>query len=108
MDAIGPETFTFTELVKIIRSRVGSRARIISVPPVAALALSGLLGRLVHDVVLTRDELLGLTQNLLVTDSTPTGRTPFSEWARDNAHLLGAKYASELERHYRSPLHSQA
>jgi NADH dehydrogenase len=101
IDAVGPETFTFAALVRMVRERVGSRARIVSLPPGVALFLSRLVGLLVKDVVLTRDEVEGLMQNLLVTSSPPAGQTRFSEWARDNAHMLGAKYASELERHYR-------
>jgi nucleoside-diphosphate-sugar epimerase len=102
IDAIGPETFTFAELVQIIHKQVGSRARIVSLPPGLALILSRLVGMLVKDVVLTRDEIVGLMANLLVTNSPPAGKTRFSEWARENIHVLGAKYASELERHYRS------
>jgi len=101
MDAIGPETFTFTELVQIIHALVGSRAWIVSLPPGLALFLSRLVGLLVNDVVLTRDEMTGLMDNLLVTNSPPAGKTQFSEWAKENVQFLGAKYASELERHYR-------
>ena len=101
VDAIGPETFIFTELVQIIHARVGSHARVVSLPPGLALFLSRFVGMLVNDVVLTRDEVVGLMDNLLVTKSSPVGKTKFSEWAKENVQFLGTNYASELERHYR-------
>ena len=101
VDAIGPETFTFAELVRIIHAQVGSHARVVSLPPGLALTLSRLVGMIVNDVVLTRDEVVGLMDNLLVTNSPPVGNTRFSEWAKENVQFLGVKYASELERHYR-------
>ena len=108
VDAVGPETFTFAELVRIIHAQVGSHARVVSLPPGLALSLSRLVGMVVNDVVLTRDEVNGLMDNLLVTNSPPAGKTRFSEWARENVHFLGTKYASELERHYRSNVLSEA
>ncbi len=102
VDAIGPETFTFADLVRTIHAQIGSRARVVSLPPGLALFLSRLVGMLVNDVVLTRDEVVGLMDNLLVTNSPPVGKTRFSEWAKENVQFLGAQYASELERHYRT------
>ena len=101
MDAVGPETFTFEELVELIAHQVGSRARIVHTPPGVALALSSLVGRAVHDVVLTREEVKGLMAGLLISPDAPTGRTRLSDWLARHAHLLGRRYASELERHYR-------
>lgn len=101
LDAVGPETYTFEELVRLVRQRVGSRAMIVRVPALAALAAARLIGSLVGDVVITPDEVSGLTANLLVSDQPPTCPTRFSRWLQDHAHELGAHYASELERHYR-------
>jgi len=101
LDAAGPDTYTFAEMVHHIADAVGSRTKIIGLPPGLALALSRVIGALVKDVVLTRDEVDGLMANLLVTDSSPTGTTRLSEWLRDHADSVGAQYASELNRHYR-------
>jgi NADH dehydrogenase len=103
MDAVGPETYTFQELVQLIAAKVGSRARIVHMPPSVALFLSRLVGRAVHDVVLTKEEVEGLMAGLLVSQNEPTGRTRLSEWASRHAHLLGTRYASELHRHFREP-----
>ena len=100
IDAIGPETFTFNELVDLIRRGVGSRTIITHLPPMAAWRLSGLVGKLVRDVVLTREEVIGLMEERLYVESPPTGQTLFSEWVRQNAGDLGKRYAHELDRHY--------
>ncbi|MFQ6130563.1 MAG: SDR family oxidoreductase [Armatimonadota bacterium] len=101
VDTVGTETYTFLELVRLIRSYVGSRARLIHVSPRVALAAGWLLGRLVRDVIITREEIEGLMANLLVSDAAPTCPTRFSEWGRKHGGTLGTQYASELARHFR-------
>ena len=101
IDAVGPETLAFEELVRLIADKTGSRARIVHVRPGLAFALTRLVGWLVRDVVLTRDEIEGLMAGLLVSDAAPTGGTRFSRWLAENAGILGRRYASELDRHYR-------
>jgi uncharacterized protein YbjT (DUF2867 family) len=100
-DAVGPETCTFDELVTLIRREIESHARIAHVPPALALAAGAALGRVLRDVVITRDEIGGLMANLLVSDDPPTCPTRFSEWLRDHAEELGGEYRSELRRHYK-------
>ena len=101
VDAVGPETYTFDQLVMLVRREIGSGARIVHVPPALALVAGAALGRVVRDVVITRDEIGGLMANLLVSDKRPTCPTQFSKWLRGHASELGAQYQSELERHYR-------
>lgn len=100
IDAVGPETFTFEELVRLIARSVGSRARIIHVPPALALGASRFIGYMVKDVVVTKDELGGLMRNLVVTDGPATGQRRLSDWLTKNAGRVGATYASEVSRHY--------
>lgn len=101
IDAIGPQTFTFDELVALVAAVVGSRSKVIHVTPRLAYWLSRLVGWWVGDVLLTREEVAGLMAGLLVTDSPATGETRFSDWVRQNADALGVVYAHELKRHYR-------
>ena len=101
VDAAGPEVYTFDALVRLIAKTVRSRARIIHMRPDLALFLSRLIGYLVGDVVLTREEVDGLMSNLLVSSGPPTGRTRLSEWLRQHADTVGARYASEVKKHYR-------
>ncbi len=101
LDAQGPDEFSFDELVRLIAEKVGSYARILHVPPNLALVLCGVLGKLVGDVVLTREEIEGLMANLLVSASPPTGNSWLSDWLEQNREGVGRQYASELKRHYR-------
>ncbi len=66
MDAPGPDTLTFNEIVASVRRAVGSRALVVHLPVAVVLATTRLLGLLVHDVVLTRDEIRELMESLLV------------------------------------------
>lgn len=99
-DAVGPETYTFEDLVRLIAQTVGRNVRIIHVPPRLALTATDLIGRFVSDVVLTHAEIEGLSTNLLVSHRPPTCPTRLSDWLRDHAATVGTGYASEIARHY--------
>jgi len=98
IDAIGPETYRYRELVRELARIIGVRRPIVSVPSRLGYAGGWLLGKLLGDVLVTRDEVEGLMQDLLATQSEPVGRTRLSSWAREHAATLGRHYASELGR----------
>lgn len=101
LDAVGPETYSFEELVRLLADRIGTGARIVHVSPSMALLLGNLLGLIVKDVMITEDEIKGLMSGLLVSAGPPAARTRLSEWLDMNADRLGVAYASEVQRHYR-------
>jgi uncharacterized protein YbjT (DUF2867 family) len=98
INAVGPETFTYRELVRTIGTIIGKNRPIISVSPEFGYWSGWLIGRLMGDVLITRHEIAGLMQNLLVTSSAPEGKTPLTEWAKQHASTLGLHYASEMKR----------
>lgn len=100
-DAVGPETYTFDALIRLIAGAVHSRARILHMNPGLSLVVAQVIGSVVNDVLLTRDELRGLMAGLLGSADPPTGTRRFSAWLADDAAALGREYASELGRHYR-------
>lgn len=100
IDAVGPETYAYEDLVRLIAETIGSTARIVHVPPRLALALGKVLGFMVRDIVLTREEIDGLMAGLLVSKNPPTGSTHLSQWLKKNADKIGRHYASEIGRHY--------
>jgi len=98
VDAIGPETFTYRGLVEMIGASIGKKRHIISLPPWLGYWAGWLIGKFMGDVLITRDEIDGLMQDLLYTDSPPQGTTKLSSWAQEHASTLGLHYASELKR----------
>ena len=56
------------------------------------------VGKWQGDVLITREEIRGLMRDLLCVDSTPTGTTRLTDWAREHASERGVRYASELAR----------
>ena len=98
VDAIGPETFTYRELVAQIGRIIQKPRPIVSVPPAVGHLVGWVVGKIVGDVVITRAEIAGLMAGLLCTNSKPTGETSLTEWATANSATLGVRYASELGR----------
>jgi NADH dehydrogenase len=100
--AAGPEILNFDEMVQLVRDAVQSRALLVHMPWPPVLLTTRLLGLIVGDVVLTRDEIRELTESLLVSPQKPTTCTRFSEWIAANAATIGKSWSSELERNFRS------
>jgi nucleoside-diphosphate-sugar epimerase len=101
VDAVGPDSPTFRDMVLAIRAAVGSRALIVPAPGWAIPPLSAALGTALHDVLLTRDEYGAMADGLADSDGPSTGSTSLTEWIAGHGHELGRSYANELTRHYR-------
>jgi uncharacterized protein YbjT (DUF2867 family) len=100
IDAAGPETMAFRELVTQVRSAVNAHTPIIGLPAPLMAASARALGLLVRDVVLTPDEIRGLVAGLLVSRAEPLGTIAFSRWLDEHRASVGRSYANELQRHY--------
>jgi len=100
VDAVGPERPTFTELVREIRRAVGSRTRIVNVPVPILLGMSQVLGAVMHDVLLTRDEYRSMAEGLADSEAPATGGVRLSEWLSEHGETLGTSYANELDLHF--------
>lgn len=100
IDAVGPDSYTFKELVRLVGDTIGAQRPLISVPPRLALFAAQFISLFVRDVVLTLEEVDGLMANLLVSREPARGKTYFKDWLNNNRDKVGVKYASELERHY--------
>lgn len=98
IDTIGPETFTYRELVEEIGRIIDRERQIVSIPPSLGYMFGWVMGKFLGDVTITRDEIDGLMANLLYTDSPPVGKTRLTDWARENSSTLGIRYANELAR----------
>jgi NADH dehydrogenase len=101
VDAAGPEIITYAELVHSVAIAVRRRPRIVNLPAGLTLLAGDIVGLGVRDVLLTRQELEGLMQELLVSHEPPRGTLRIDDWLMRSAGVLGKSYASELSRHFR-------
>jgi len=99
-DATGPETFTFDELVRLIKDKINSNAIIVHLARWFPLIFTKIVGKFVNDVMLTKDEVDGLMEDLLYSRYPPKANTKLSFWLEENSKSIGTEYASELKRHY--------
>jgi NADH dehydrogenase len=98
VDAVGPETFTYREFVKTVGRIIGVNRPIISVPGWLGWLAGRLIGSMHGDVMITMDEVRGLTADLLYVDSRPLGTTRLTDWVRAHRETLGRQYTSEMAR----------
>lgn len=101
VDAVGPETFEFCELVRTLAQIIGVRRPIVRVPRWLGYAVSRVVNPFVGDVIITWEEILGLTRGILDSSAPATGKTRLTEWAPRHAQELGRRYASEVGRRVR-------
>lgn len=98
INAIGPETFTYRELVETIGQMIGKKRALLSIPPALGYLAGRIVSAFVDDVLVTREEIDGLMADLLHVDAPPTGKTQLTHWVRQHADNLGKHYTSELAR----------
>jgi uncharacterized protein YbjT (DUF2867 family) len=98
IDAVGPETLRFQELVCAIRAATGSRSPILHVPSTVFHVAARALGLVVRDTVLTSEEITALTSELLISQQPPLGKIAFTDWITE--HAIGETYANEINRHF--------
>jgi uncharacterized protein YbjT (DUF2867 family) len=98
INAIGPEAFTYRGLVETIKQSLGLRRMIIGVPPRLGYWGTKMLGWVVGDVIITREEIRGLMQGRLYVDAPPLGATRLTAWIDEHKDSLGRHYTSEMAR----------
>lgn len=98
IEAIGPETFTYRELVARIGRAISVKRPIISVPPILGYWSCRMVGLFIGDVVITREEIRGLMEGRLFVDAPPLGATKLTDWIDRHRDSLGRRYTSEMAR----------
>jgi hypothetical protein len=100
LDAAGPDTMSFADYVRLVARACGERRLIVGLPAPLVLAALRLLELWLDDVVLTREELLGLRQELLISRKPALGREPDGAWLLENGSSLGRVYVNDVQRHF--------
>jgi NADH dehydrogenase len=98
VNAIGPETFTYLELARTVRHALGLNRPIIPVPQELGYWSCRMIGLLVRDVVITRQEIRGLMEGRLCVDAPPLGTTKLTAWIDQHRDTLGRYYTNEIAR----------
>jgi nucleoside-diphosphate-sugar epimerase len=98
LNAVGPETFTFRELVETIGRIIGKSRLIVSIPPRWTYLVGVMIGKFTRDVMITWPEVQALMANLLYVQTPPTCDTKLTDWVHAYGRFLGQQYANELER----------
>jgi NADH dehydrogenase len=101
VDSAGPEIFTFTQMVNLIKREIGVRTAVVHMPPALSMLGARFAGFVTGDMLLTRDEMDDLMHDILVSHEPPRGTIRLSDWLKVNKDWVGRQYASEMERHYR-------
>jgi nucleoside-diphosphate-sugar epimerase len=101
VDAVGPQSVTFREMVDAIRLAVGSRALVVPVPGPMLLGMSAVLGAALRDTLLTGEEYRAMADGLADSAAPAAGEIVFTDWVAAHGHELGRAYANELDRHFR-------
>lgn len=101
VDAAGPDTVTYGEFVEGIAIAVGRRPRFVYMSPRLTLWAGNIVASRLRDVMLTKQELQGLMEDLLVSHEKPRGARRMDNWLLSNSDTIGRTYASELDRHWR-------
>ena len=101
VDAVGPDSPTFREMVTAIRAATGSRSLLLPTPGWLIPPLSAVLGAALRDVLLTAEEYQAMAAGLATSDAPSTGQSSLMDWIAGHGSQLGRAYANELDRHYR-------
>jgi NADH dehydrogenase len=98
VDAVGPDTFSYREMVEEMAGAMGHRRVILPISDFVALGVAKVLGLALRDIVITRHEISGLRDESMYTGTEPLGTTRFSDWLRSESDTLGRRYVNDLDR----------
>jgi NADH dehydrogenase len=98
VNAVGPESLTYAEMVRTVARGIGCRRPILPTPVCAGYLAGRLVGALNHDTVFTWEEVTALTRGLMDADPPRAGTRTLQDYVRSHAERLGRTYHSERAR----------
>ena len=100
VDAAGKTVMTFREYVQLVARACGLRRLVLGAPAWMAFVGLRLMDRMLSDVTLTQEELMGLEQELLLSHEPPRGDESVEAWLMQNGANLGTRYLNDIDRHF--------
>ena len=100
IDAVGPEVFTYAEMVRLGRDRIGANCLVLTAPKPLSYSAGRSVRFFLNETALTHAEAEGLSAGLLVShsDGDPPGHTKLTDWLRQNANWPGHKQTAHIDR----------
>ena len=98
INAVGPDTFTYREMVEQMARAMGKRRLIVPSPDWLILAAGKILGFFLKDIVITGHEISGLRNESMYTGTEPLGTTRFADWLESEKDTLGRRFVNDLSR----------
>ena len=95
VDAAGPDIFGFDDYVRLLGQANARTPRLVRMPPGLMLAALAIAGLPLRDRILTREELDGLRDELLVSRAPATTTGSVSEWVLEHGSSFGGGYAND-------------
>lgn len=93
INAVGPETFTFRELVGAVAQALGLHRLLLPVPAFAGMLAGWIIGKIQRDIFLLPDEIRMMRAGLLHVAPPSTCPTRLIDWMCEHADELGRAYA---------------
>ena len=100
VDAAGKTVMTFREYVCLLARACGVRRPVFGVPACLSLSALRVMDFILGDIILTKEELLGLKQELLLSHESPRGEESVEEWLMAHGDSLGRSYINDIHRHF--------
>ncbi len=100
IDAAGPDIMSFRDYLALLQKACGVRRWRPSVPGWLCLLMLKPIELLLRDIVLTKEELQGLQQELLLSREAPLGTASVEQWLMENGDIMGRAYVNDLRRHF--------
>src|SRR5260370_5850649 len=94
VDAVGPQSLTFRQLVEEIRDAVGSHSVILPVPGALIPALAAVLNVALRDTLLTASEYTSMAAGPADSAAPATGHGRFTDWGHELGGQLARSYAT--------------
>jgi uncharacterized protein YbjT (DUF2867 family) len=94
----GPDMMSFAEIVRLVRTAVGSRSAIVPTPAAFVRICSRAVELAAGETLVTTEELAGLRANVLVAPREPIGKRTLPDWLGEAAPRLGLKLVSDRNR----------
>jgi NADH dehydrogenase len=98
INAIGPETYTFEELVVTIGDAIGKKPNLLHWPTMLVYFGGWMIGQMKGDILMTYPEFEGLMRDLLYVTTPSPGKISLKKWLKENSNKVGIRYASEVGR----------